>query len=241
MKIAVIGCSHSDPRCIDYQMLEVGPQRKTWVCHVAENRSDLIVDNYSFGAHGLQYVDFILKKILAGNIKYDAVILQLTDTHRTLVPLADYNDKMKWVSYYISENYRSIIKMSPTASVLANSVFAQEQTEKVISKSWLRENVTGNCFIDEFVDYFKKTLFLYENVFDRFYYFSMCGDGKGSNFNNLGITDKPNAYRYLSEKYGDEILTDDLHLKDEHSHLIVTDYLQDTELGDFLNYDSIHI
>ena len=237
MKIAVVGCSHSDPRCIDYQMLDVGPQRKTWVCHLAENRPDMIIDNYSFGAHGLQYVDFILKKIVAESIEYDAVILQLTDSHRTLVPLTDYNDSMQWDSCYIRKNYRSIIKMSPTASVLANSVFAQEQTEKVISKDWLRENVTGNCFIDEFVNYFKKSLFLYENVFDKFYYFSMTGDGGGGNFNNIGITDKPNAYKYLKQKYGDSILTDDLHLKDESSHLVIKDYLQNTELGDLLKWN----
>lgn len=240
MKVAVIGCSHSDPRCIDYTLNIVGPQRKTWVCHVAENRQDLMIDNYSFGGHGLQYVDFILKRILAfPHLRkfYDVVILQLTDTHRTLVPLQDYKEHCEWVPYHISDNYCSIIKMAPTASVLGNSVFAQQKTSKLIDKTWLRENVTGNTWIDEFVYNFKNSLFLYEDYFDKFYYFSMTGDGGGDNINNIGITDKHNAFRHLSEKYGNEVFTDDWHLKDEHSHLVVTDYLQDTELGDLLKWN----
>ena len=46
------------------------------VCHVAENRQDLMIDNYSFGGHGLQYVDFIIQRILVSTNKevHDVVI-----------------------------------------------------------------------------------------------------------------------------------------------------------------------
>ena len=50
-----------------------------------------------------------------------------------------------------------------------------------------------------------KIVYSYEDYFDKFYYFPMTGDGGGDNINNIGITDKHNAFRHQHEKYGNEV------------------------------------
>ena len=76
MKVAVIGCSHSDTTYI----------RNNWVEQLANKYKHHTFHNYSVVGSGQLDIDCVLKHFVKFNLQYDKVIVQFSGNNRWIIP-----------------------------------------------------------------------------------------------------------------------------------------------------------
>lgn len=99
MKIAVIGCSHSD-----YFWADATAQHPGWVERMAKDYPDHEFHNYAKMAAGSVYYDFVLKYIISNKLKYDAVIVQASIPGRWMIPIKQVTSRTHDIPFPFNEN-----------------------------------------------------------------------------------------------------------------------------------------
>ena len=252
MKIAVIGCSHSD-----YFWADATAQHPGWVQLMATDHPDHEFHNYSKMAAGSVYYDFVLKYIISQKINYDAVILQASIPGRWMTPLKVYKKNSHGIPFpfnrnKISENYfayylNNTNMFNTAASTVLIADGYQDPRAKKLERIF-NEIYEPHDFASMYDDMFTRTCYdTYSHFFKEMFVFDFFKSinpeyelisGGDSRWQNIG---RPDSFlTYCSEKYGHEklvmeILDDTLHPSTYGHSVLWNDYLKPSILGDFLN------
>lgn len=240
-KLAVVGCSFTD-LYPSKQFPDDLNQTYSWLWFAVQDFPHVHFDTYASGGHGVLYFDTVLKHLVTQ--EYKNTLLQLTDDSRWYMPLASqplkpnesfwheekFTDnltqfRLKHNSVAITGNVNAHIKLAPSSPDKAKEFYESKLGH---SKWWGPSQVP-----QMYSDLFNETLYLYNNVFDKFVYFSFYHQIT----NNCNL--EGSLYDFLTAKFGYETfvkkyLSDDKHLNYHGAEIAYNEFIKPFVLSKIL-------
>jgi hypothetical protein len=239
-KLAVVGCSFTDLYPCFHPVPDDPNQTYSWLWFAVQDYPHVHFDTYASGGNGAVYFDTVLKHLVTQG--YKNTLLQLTDNSRWYMPLASralpvgesfwhtdrYADnltqyRLKLNTVAMTGNFNIHIKLAP------NSPNPDFYESKVGKGNWWGPSQLSSMYSD----LFNETLHLYDNVFDKFVYFSFYQQRT----NNCNLEES--LYDFLTEKFGYEIfvkkyLSDDKHLNYYGAEIAYNEFIKPFVLSKIL-------
>lgn len=238
LKVAVIGCSHTDlyvpPRIkIPQGLHEVSDNDAfSWLWHISEANKDIDFDCYAMGGAGPVYFDHVLKYIIKNKIEYDACILQLTSESRWLLPF-NHNKKITWTRSPQTDNlnecntFFSGLWIHPNSFATGHIDHKFQKTIQRVGLPWLKMHCHGEPFSEDYNKSFGDTCeIVYGKFFKQFHYFTIQS---GESHNNIDLD--CDVYDYFmknfdNRKFVNEWLTRDTHMNYHGSKIFAEKIVQ---------------
>ena len=245
MKIAVVGCSHTDLNLTDPNLL---PPARTpnsyysWLWHASEDNPNIHFDSYARSSQGSLYFDMCLKNIIQKD--YDACIVQLTTHTRWILPtrknkiVVDANTHNQiWETKHPKNNLTEHKLITNHATLQPEHWFPKIGDPK-LQRKFARNGdffklatqtiFPQNNLPDHYSEIFINTLeSLYGKFFKHFSYFTMWNQDTYAN--NIGIDQTGFNWMFdtLGKKYVvTKLFTDDWHLNYEGSKIFYTKFIK---------------
>lgn len=224
MKVAVIGCSHSDT---DFRS-------RNWVAQLAEKYPNHTFHNYSTVGGGQLDIDLTLKYFVHNKLKFDKVILQFSGNNRWAVPsVGHYIDfENAYVTKQLSYNHSAYKLNVPRART--SRIYTREELQNVAKGYWSNGRVIPEdeeLIADEksfkigYAHYFSE---LFMNTFHIYPYDFIYWTFRPSNHNNLGLD--LCAHDWFTQNhpvsYAETYTDDTLHLNEIGNTVLLEQYLK---------------
>jgi hypothetical protein len=245
-KVLVLGCSHSDFENRSNFKNENDSQLNyelPWNWFIAERYPNMEVHNYALEGMSNFYTDFILKKVISERHHYDAVIINLIESSRFTIPL-NLNSKFMFTVNRPASNYINYKLTASYARVFHNRINMpgyQKQTADSFDPQFLKDlgkYTPDSPFISFYNKSFLRSLELYENYFDNFFYWCAFPD-KTTRNNKNNIGQPLSAIDFLYKNYGENytvkyLLEPGLHFNQKGAEILFDEYVMPSKIGDFL-------
>lgn len=232
-KVLVVGCSHSDFHSLSEDNCEF-----PWNWFIADRYPNIEVHNYALKGMSNFYSDMVLKKVIAENLQFDAVIVNLTEPSRFTLPL-NYTNFISWNCNTITGNYFDYKLDAAYCRIFSDSCSTPK--DKNVNQIFLN-NIANYTKESKLILYYNnifiKSLKLYENYFSNFFYW--CAFPSVNNINNKNnINQKFSAIEFLNKTYGQRytfkhFLEPGLHINKKGAEVLFDDYIMPSAIGDFL-------
>jgi len=224
MKVAILGCSHSDTMFV----------RDNWVEQLSRKYPDIQFDNYSIVGGGQLDIDCILKHFVKFKMQFDKVIVQFSGNNRWIIPSQgvwrDFEDPYDRVE--LSNNLHCYRLDVPRAR--SSRIFTKDELKGIAKGFWSEGHVhVDNFRVDDwacrvgFGHYYSD---LVHNTMAEIYpYDFLYWTWRQLDFwaNNLGhdICAHDWFLKNHKKQYTEEWTDDTLHLTPEGNRVLLEEYL----------------
>ena len=230
MKVAVLGCSHTDLNLTDPNLKSPARTPNTfysWLWHASEDNPNIHFDCYARSSQGSLYFDLCLKNIIQKD--YDACIVQLTTDKRWILPTRknkivvdpSTHDQI-WESKHPTDNLTEY-KLVPNHVALMTDHWANRVSDPKLQRRFSKQSnfflestqtiFPQNNLPDYYSELFTNTLeTMYGNFFKQFHYFTMWNHD--SHANNLGIN--KTGFDWMFNEFGKKYVVQKLFTNDWH-------------------------
>lgn len=226
MRIAIIGCSHSDSEYVP----------NNWAVQLAKRHPNIQFDNYSTVGAGQLDIDVTLKHFVKFNIEYDKVLVQFSGNNRWIVPSVGVSTdfEMPFLEWKRSSNY-SVYRLDvPRART--SRIYTREELKGIAKGFWSEGRVRPeddewvedqNSYNVGFAHYFSDLLM---NTMEKIYpYEFKYWTFRPSHNNNIGqeLCIHDWFMKNYKEDYISKFTDDTLHLNAEGNTILLNEYLGD--------------
>lgn len=224
MKVAVIGCSHSDTTYI----------RNNWVEQLANKYPNHMFHNYSVVGSGQLDIDCILKHFVKYNLEYDKVILQFSGNNRWIIPSVGKSKGFDdaFINIKLTDNlncYRLDIPRSRSSRIYTRQElkgvakgFWSDGRVRPPQDDWVEDQASYSVgFAHYYSDLLRSTFSIYP--YDFIYW-----TFRPSHTNNIGQELCAHDWfeKYHPDSYVETYTDDTLHLNELGNTILLEQYLQ---------------